>query len=84
MSEEKKVYIAQKLIIPLLVGHYTIIMDFLKSPKEFRAFEKKLKKYPDFYNDAKIATRLRRITRKTNGIFIRYYEFFRKVRSKIF
>ncbi len=84
LSEEKKVYIAQKLIIPLLVGHYTIIMDFLKSPKEFRAFEKKLKKYPDFYNDAKIATRLRRITRKTNGIFIRYYEFFRKVRSKIF
>ncbi len=84
ISTNKKNYILNKLIIPMLVAHYTILVQFLKSRKEYNIFEKKLKKYPNLYNDPRIATKMKKFHRKTHGIFIKYTNLIKKLSSKIF
>lgn len=84
ISTSKKSYILNKLIIPMLIAHYTILIQFLKSKKEYNLFEKKLKEYSDLYNDPRIATRMKKIHRKTHGIFIKYNNLIKKLASKIF
>ena len=84
ISENKKMYILNKLIIPMLVAHYTILIEFLKSPKEFRLFEAKLKKYPEIHSNSRIATRMKVFHRKTHGFFINQNGFIKKIGYKIF
>lgn len=83
VSERKKRYIYNKIIIPLVIANYTIVNSFKKSPKDFREFEGRLKKYPEIYNDYRVATRMKKLHRKTNGVFVKYEEFIRKVFLKI-
>lgn len=82
ISNEKRCYILNKLIIPMLIAHYTILIEFLKSPKEYRAFEHKLSQYKEIYNDPRVATRMKRFHRKTNGIFVRQTNLIRKIASR--
>ena len=84
MSENKKNYILNKLILPMITAHYTILIQYLKSPKEFRAFESRLKKYENIYNDYRIATKMKKFHRKTKGIFIKQENSIKKLASKFF
>lgn len=84
ISNRKKTYILNKLIFPMLIAHYTILIQFLNSRKEYNLFEKKLKEYPNLYNDPRIATKMKKFHRKTNGIFIKYNNLIKKIASKIF
>ena len=84
ISESKKKYILNKLILPMIIAHYTVLIQFLKSPKEFRKFESKLKVYDAIYNNSKIATRMKKFHRKTRGRFIKCDNSIKRLKNKIF
>ena len=84
LTKEKRMYILNKIIIPMVIAHYTIIIQFKKSSKDFREFEKKFKKYPEIYNNPKIATRMKRFHRKTKGSFVRVDGFLKRIKEKLF
>lgn len=84
ISENKKKYILNKLILPMITAHYTVLIQFLKSPKEFRKFESKLKVYDAIYNNSKIATRMKKFHRKTRGRFIKCDNSIKRLKNKIF
>lgn len=67
LSERKKWYIRNKIIIPMIKAHYTILTRYLHSGKEYWEFEQKLSQYPEFYEDARLATRMKKIHRATKG-----------------
>lgn len=79
ISEMKKQYAINKIVIPMIVAHYTIVSEFMHSKKVFKEYEKELKKYPNLYNEPQILTRYLKFQRKTNGSFLRYDKFIRKV-----
>ena len=83
ISDNKKSYVLNKLIIPMLTAHYTILIQFLKSPREFRLFEEELKKYPFIYNDPRIKTRMKVFHRKTKGVFIKQNDLIKRFGKKI-
>ncbi|MBQ8974988.1 MAG: glycosyltransferase, partial [Oscillospiraceae bacterium] len=83
LSSNKKGYILNKLIVPMLIAHYTILIEYLRSSKEYRQFEKKLSQYPQIYNDPRIATRMKKLHRKTSGIFVRYNKTIKRLAGKI-
>lgn len=69
ITEKKKVYIKNKIIIPLVKCQYMISTDFFNNGVAFRSFDSKLKQYPEFYNyinEFKI-----KINRFTNGSMIK-------------
>lgn len=84
LSDGKRQYIYNKIIIPMLTAQYTILIQFLRSGKEYRAFEKELEEYPELYNETKVITRMKRFHRKTNGIFVRYDDLIKRIFFKIF
>ena len=67
LSERKKWYVRNKIIIPMIVAHYTILTRYLHSGRAYWEFEQKLSAYPEFYEDAKLATRMKKIHRATRG-----------------
>lgn len=71
ISKEKKNYVREKLILPMIVAHYVILIQFLKSKKEYNLFEKKFSQYPEFYHHPNVATRMKRFHRKTKGLFLK-------------
>ncbi len=83
ISEGKKRYILNKLILPMIVAHYVILIQFLKSGKEYKRFEKKLSQYPYIYGHPLIATRMKRIHRKTGGLFVRYDGVIKRIAHKL-
>ncbi len=50
LSNNKKMYISNKLIIPMVKCQYMIATVFFKNSKVFNSFDSQLKKYPEFYN----------------------------------
>lgn len=78
ISAQKKSYILNKLILPMIVAHYVILIQFLKSGKKYYAFEKRLSKFPDIYKHPAIATRMKRIHRATHGMFVKSETFIKK------
>ena len=60
-----------------------IIIDNGKNKKGFRSFEKRLKKYPYFYNHSSIVGNKVKFFRITNGNFIKLYDFLQFIINKI-
>lgn len=79
VSAAKKRYILNKLILPMITAHYVVLIQFLRSGKKYYSFEKKLSKYPAIYNSPVIATRMKRIHRKTHGIFVKCDRLIKKI-----
>lgn len=67
LSEEKKRYIEQKLILKMIKAHYYVCIDLFRNGKKFREFEKELRKYPKFYNNPCILSRKVKFNRIFNG-----------------
>lgn len=73
-SENKKCYLMNRIIIPLVEAQYYILTQNLVSGKEFRLFDKKLKKYAEIYNNTRIARKAIKIHRVTKGFAVRFIE----------
>ena len=83
ISENKKYYLKNKIIIPLVEAQYYILTQNLKSSKEFRKFDKKLKKYKEIYNDEKISRIAIKIHRLFKGILMKQIEFVIGIKNRI-
>lgn len=81
VSENKKIYLKNKIIIPLLDAQYYILTQNLKSSKEFRKFDKILKQYPEFYNNSTVAKKRIKIHRMAKGILMNQIEFLIKLKN---
>lgn len=68
ISQNKKDYLRNRIIIPLIEAQYYILTQNLKSSSEFRKFDKKLKKYKDEYNDKVVARTAIKLYRRMNAI----------------
>ena len=83
ISDVKKKYLKDKILVPLIKGQYYITTEHFKSGKEFREFDKRLKKYPEFYNDKDVLERRTKKYRKTKGYFSRTIKFLVKAKHLI-
>ena len=70
LSEAKRNYICQRMIIPMCHMQYYIAIDLCKSKKHFLSFDSILHRYPDFYSNTNIAGTLTNFYRKTKGTTI--------------
>lgn len=84
ISAAKKSYILTKLILPMITAHYVILVQYLKSGKEYIKFERKLSAYPQIYNHPLIATKMKKLHRKTNGILVRFDGIIKRIAEKLF
>ena len=73
LSEDKRRYIEDKLIAPMLNAQYDICIEYFRKGSPFREYDKRLKEHPYFYN-FKPEVKTRRVTfhRLTKGIFIKF------------
>lgn len=67
ISEQKQAYIINKLIIPLTKVQYYITTEYFNEKTHFVSFDKKLKQYPEFYNNPEIAGNIIKLHRATTG-----------------
>ena len=79
VSAQKKAYILNKLILPMIVAHYVILIQFLVSREKYYAFEKRLSKHPEIYNNSFVATRMKRFHRRTHGVFVKSEKLIKRV-----
>ena len=70
LSEQKKKYAINKIILPMIKSQYLIVGQFIAKKREFNKFDSILKTYNEFYNNPIIATRFIRFHRKTKGCFL--------------
>ena len=73
MSKEsmKRNVLHHRLIIPMCKTQYFITTEYFKDGKYFQSFDRKLRQYPEFYNNPEIAGRIIRSHRLTNGLSVR-------------
>ncbi|MBQ3409059.1 MAG: glycosyltransferase [Clostridia bacterium] len=84
ITEQKRRYIKEKIIIPLIVNQYIITNVYFTNGEAFRSFDSKLKKYDEFYNiDLNHKFRMK-IYRITNGRAIRAFQIFDGIKRRIF
>ena len=73
LTEDKRRYIVNKLIVPMLAAQYDICIEYFRRGKPFREYDRRLRSHPFFYNMApRISTRRVRFHRLTKGFFIRF------------
>ncbi len=82
LSEPKRNYVLKKILIPMITAHYTILICYLRSGKEYYRFEKKLAAYPAIANDPAIATRMKKFHRATRGAFVKCDRFIKKIAGR--
>lgn len=81
ITDKKKVYIKNKIIIPLVKCQYMISTEFFNNGVAFRSFDSKLKQYPEFYNyinELKV-----KINRLTNGHMIKITHIIDAIKRRI-
>lgn len=83
LSESRKNYIINKLILPMVSTQYEICINYFNKGNPFREFDKRLKKYSNFYNNSFIKIRKVRFHRATNGYLIWLNSFLVKLSSVI-
>lgn len=67
ISEQKQAYIIRKLIIPLCKVQYYITTEYFNEKKHFVSFDRKLKHYPEFYDNPEIAGNIIKLHRLAAG-----------------
>lgn len=84
LNEEKKTYIKNKIILPLITTQYYIVTDYFTGGKQFIEFDDKLKKYDEFYNDGSYLNRKIKLYRMTHGKFVNVIRFLVYIKHIIF
>ncbi len=77
ISQNKRDYIVNNIIAPLCRTQYMIIAEYIKDREIFLSFDKKLSRYPEFYNNAGIAGKIINLHRKTKGATVPANNLFR-------
>jgi hypothetical protein len=72
LGKEKGTYLVERVIIPMCHLQYVIATEYYDDGKSFRSFDKKLKKFPEFYRNEKIAGRVVSLHRITHGVSVRF------------
>ena len=70
LSAQKKRYIEQHLILPMVSTQYEICMNYHTRGGPFAEFNRRLKQYPEFYHNQAILLRSLKFHRATNGSLI--------------
>lgn len=83
ISKNKKLYLKNKIIIPLIEAQYYTLTQNLKSSTEFRKFDKKLKQFPELYNDKRVARTAIKIHRLLHGYLMNSIELLIKIKNKL-
>lgn len=78
ISWNKKEYIKNKLIVPMITTQYSIATEYVRTAEAFNSFDKRLKKYIDFYYDNRISIKLVKFHRRTKGLFVKLFKLFRR------
>lgn len=79
VSVQKKSYVLKKLILPMIIAHYVILIQYLASGKKYYSFEQKLSRHPEIYNNPFIATRMKKFHRRTHGAFVKSEKLIKKI-----
>lgn len=69
ISDNKKEYLKNRIIIPMLTTQYDICLSYLDNRNGFIEFDNALKEYDEFYNCKEINNRVKK-HRKTKGLLI--------------
>ena len=83
LSEGKKLYLENKMIIPMCKSQYYITTEMFDNNKNFLSFDRKLKDYPEFYNNTEVAGKIVRLHRKTNGNTVRVDKYIKNLKHHI-
>ena len=78
LSDGKKQYLVNKIIIPMCKTQYMITTEYYNTSDKFQSFDKKFKKYEEFYNNREIAGRIIRAHRSSRGKSIRAHSTMKK------
>lgn len=81
ISSNKQKYIKNNLLIPMLTTQYYICVNYFNKSKPFKEFNSRLKKYPEFYNDKRIALSGVKFHRATAGLLIWCNTFLVKIKN---
>lgn len=81
ISSNKQKYIKNNLLTPMLTTQYYICINYFNKCKPFKEFNSRLKKYPEFYNDKKIASSGVKFHRVTGGLLIWCNTFLVKIKN---
>lgn len=81
ISSNKQKYIKNNLLTPMLTTQYYICINYFNKSKPFNEFNSRLKKYPEFYNDKKIALSGVKFHRVTGGLLIWCNTFLVKIKN---
>ena len=79
MTDTKKKYIYEKIVLPMATAHYNLVIQTIKSRKKFRSFDKIIRNNIDPQYD-NFGIRVK-ILRKTNGHLIKILSFVFEKRS---
>lgn len=80
LSDEKRMYLKNKIILPLIKAQYYIVSEYFKSGKFFKEFDDKLKSYEEFYNDPFYVNKRIKLYRMGHGKFIGAIKFLVKIK----
>ena len=70
LPENKRSFIFNEILIKLSHQQYRIAIYMKKSRKDFLSFDKQLKKYPELYNDYRVAGKKIKLKRLSRGVLI--------------
>lgn len=74
LSDGKKQYMINKMIIPMCKTQYMITTEYYNTNDMFRSFDSKLKQYEEFYSNPEIASRIIRLHRQTGAQTVRIHD----------
>lgn len=84
LSENKKNYLKEKIIIPLVKAQYYITTEYFNVKEPFMDFDNRLKDFPEFYNNNNIIERRIKIYRFTKGRFMKTIKSLIFIKHKLF
>ena len=83
MSDLKKRYLKNKIILPLIRTQYMIVIDYFTNGKPFMEFDSRLSEYTEFYNDITVVNRRIKLYRITKGKFVSIIKFLSNLKNKM-
>lgn len=81
ISQSKRTYIKNKIILPLVKCQYMVTTEFMNNSKGFKSFNSQLKKYPEIYNEIKGKRIL--VHRITKGHMIRIIHIYESIKRRL-
>lgn len=83
LTPQKREYMINMLLLPMVEVQYYIYIDLFHSRKKFMTFERRTKKYKNLKHYPQFNTRRIKIYRKTYGLFIPFHPVLHKISDKL-